>query len=53
MSYSDSEVYENITPNQRAELDELKASTARWVRVKWYVAGGMAFGLTVLWFLAN
>lgn len=49
---TDEQVYANITPRQRAELDDMNASTARWQMVK-KVAIGSIFALIVILFFAS
>ena len=41
-------VYQHLNPNQRAEIDDMNASTARWGKIKWMVVGGVVFFLGLL-----
>ncbi len=43
-------VYEHLNSNQRAHIDEINTSTARWGMVKWYVVGGIVLFLGALAF---
>ena len=45
-------VYEHLNPSQRAGIDDLNASTARWGTTKWYVISGLVFFLGLLAFMS-